>query len=58
MLQLGILLVMGATLYSRIKHPVLKTPDGGTKERMKPTLYWFFMALGLLVVIAITFGGN
>jgi hypothetical protein len=44
---------MGATLYSRIKHPVLKTPDGGTKKRMNPILYWVLMTIGLFFVISL-----
>jgi hypothetical protein len=56
MLQAGIILIMGATLYSRFKHPVLTTPDGGTKKRMNPALYWTFMAIGLLLVVGISLG--
>ena len=51
MLQIGILFLMGATLYSRIKHPTLKTPDGGTKKRMNAVLYWILMVIGLFFVI-------
>ena len=55
MLQIGILFIMGATLYSRIKHPTLKTAEGGTKQRMNPVLYWVFMALGGLLAVGLTF---
>jgi phosphatidylserine synthase len=58
MLQIGILFIMGVTLYSRIKHPVLKNKDGTTKKRMHPALYWTLMAVGVLCIIMITSGSN
>lgn len=45
---------MIASLVNRNKYPVLKNPDGSTKERMAPWLYWILMALGLFVVVALS----